>query len=81
MDYSENQVFPTEDFVPLATALQDAQASGRGAVVRTSHVTVENLVWGVPAGINTTVRSANRRRAHRRPRSPYGCSALPECSH
>ena len=70
MDYSENQVFPTEDFVPLATALQDAQASGRGAVVRMSHVTVENLVWGVPAGISTTVRSANR--AHRRPRSAYG---------
>jgi len=45
-----NQVFPQEDFTPLAVALQAAQASGTGAVAKVSLTTVENQLMGVPGG-------------------------------
>lgn len=54
-DYRGNQVFAKEDFTPLAVALQDSQAQGCGAVASVSLTTVENKLWGIPAGIRTQV--------------------------
>lgn len=50
-----NQVFPTEDFAPLVAKLQESDASGSGAVARTTLTTVVNGWWGVPAGLQVEV--------------------------
>jgi len=55
IDYSADQVFATADFVPFAQQLQAAQMRGGGVVVTTTHVTVANVRWGLPAGIVANV--------------------------
>ena len=55
IDYTADQVFATADFVPLAQRLQAAQMAGGGVVVTTTHVTVANARWGLPAGIVANV--------------------------
>jgi hypothetical protein len=46
-------VFAQEDYAPLITAMQAAQAKGKGIVVTQVLQTVENTWWGIPA--NRTV--------------------------
>ena len=55
IDYTADQVFAAADFVPLAQRLQAAQMAGGGVVVTTTHVTVANARWGLPAGIVANV--------------------------
>ena len=54
-EVSQSQVFPAEDWVPLAQQLQQAQTAGHGIVVTTQHTTVNNEFYGIPAGKNITV--------------------------
>jgi hypothetical protein len=56
-DYTANQVFRSEDFAPVAVALQEAQASGRIPITRRELVTVDNEHWGIKSGFacNLTV--------------------------
>lgn len=54
-DLHRNQIFAKEDFVHVVVELQTSQAAGRGAVAQTTHKTVENAFWGVPAGIEVMV--------------------------
>jgi hypothetical protein len=53
--FQRNAVFPPEDLVRVACALQDAAATGAGAVVTMRHVTVANPWFGIPAGHACTV--------------------------
>jgi len=55
VDYTADQVFAAADFVPLAQRLQAAQMAGGGVVVTSTHVTVANARWGLPAGIVANV--------------------------
>lgn len=52
---ARNHFFPTADFYKLATALQAAQAAGNGIVTTTSHVTVANAFYGIPAGFHVNI--------------------------
>jgi hypothetical protein len=54
-DLSFNQVWGQENWVPLVTALQAAQAKGTGVVVTMPLTTIQNDRWGIPAGIETEV--------------------------
>ena len=54
-DLSFNQVWGNEMWVPLVTALQEAQAKGSGVIVTMNLTTIENTRWGIPAGIETEV--------------------------
>ena len=54
-DYSHNQVFSTDAFVPTVAALQDAQANGTGAIITVSHTTVANKRWAIEAGFQVNV--------------------------
>lgn len=54
-DLSFNQVWGQENWVPLVTALQAAQAKGTGVVVTMPLTTIRNDRWGIPAGIETEV--------------------------
>mmetsp|Transcript_14616 Transcript_14616/g.49504 ORF Transcript_14616/g.49504 Transcript_14616/m.49504 type:complete len:565 (+) Transcript_14616:92-1786(+) len=54
-DLTQNQVFPTEEFAPLVRRMQDAQAAGRGIVVRSELETVANDWWGIAAGQRVNV--------------------------
>ena len=54
-DLSHNQVWPTEDWPTVITALQEAQASGNGVIATLNLTTVENTFWGIPSGISTQV--------------------------
>jgi hypothetical protein len=54
-DITKNQYFPTEDWVPVATALQAAQAEGNGIIHTVNLTTVDNSWWGIPAGFTTQV--------------------------
>lgn len=54
-DLHRNQVFAKEDFSRVVSALQAAQATGRGAVATTRLTTVANIWHGVEAGITTDV--------------------------
>lgn len=49
-DLSRSQFFSSEDWVPLAQALQAAQQKGTGIVVTRQLRTVENAFFGVEAG-------------------------------
>lgn len=55
-DTHRNQIFAKADFAQVAVDLQDAQATGRGAVASSTHVTVQNDFWNVEAGqiVNVT---------------------------
>jgi len=54
-NFSHNQVFPRYELPRIVDAMQNAQALGRGIVVRSKLRTVENSFWGVRAGIEVTV--------------------------
>ena len=53
--FQRNAVFPLSDLARVAGALQDAAATGTGAVVTLRHVTVENSWFGIPAGHEVSV--------------------------
>ncbi len=54
-DLVNSQVFETNEFVPLAVALQKAQAEGNGLVVNMTHTTVDNYHYGVVGGRKVNV--------------------------
>jgi len=54
-DLSRDQVFSTKDFPTVVSALQKAQAKGKGVVATTELVTVENTWTGLKAGIRCNV--------------------------
>ena len=54
-DLTKSQVFPADDWVPLALALQDAQQRGSGIITTTQHTTVSNEFYGIPAGRNVQI--------------------------
>ena len=49
-DLEGSQVFSYDEWVPLAKAMQEKQAEGRGIVVSTQHTTVSNTKYGISAG-------------------------------
>jgi hypothetical protein len=55
LEYEKNQVFSSVYFAPVVTALQQAQANGKGMFTTFNLTTVENTWWGVPAGLNFDV--------------------------
>ncbi|GBG24211.1 Hypothetical Protein FCC1311_004292 [Hondaea fermentalgiana] len=50
-----NQVFPRFQLVALIDQMQQAQAKGRGIVVRQALRTIENTYWGIGAGHDVNV--------------------------
>lgn len=54
-DLSRSQFFPTEEWVPLAQAMQAAQAAGTGIISTTALRTVANDFYGIPAGLDVEV--------------------------
>lgn len=54
-EYEMNQVFAKSDYAPVVTALQAAQAEGKGIFATFNLVTIENAWWGIPAGITTQI--------------------------
>lgn len=52
---SNNQIFQSADFAEVATALQDAQAQGAGAIATTPLQTVANDWWGIKAGMQLNI--------------------------
>eukprot|EP00286_Rhodomonas_abbreviata_P019853 CAMPEP_0181311752 /NCGR_PEP_ID=MMETSP1101-20121128/13316_1 /TAXON_ID=46948 /ORGANISM="Rhodomonas abbreviata, Strain Caron Lab Isolate" /LENGTH=576 /DNA_ID=CAMNT_0023418527 /DNA_START=26 /DNA_END=1756 /DNA_ORIENTATION=- len=50
-DIGKNQVFATEDYAVVVQGLQAAQQEGSGIIATFNLTTVENLWWGVPAGL------------------------------
>jgi len=54
-NYTRNQVFNESDFAIVINKLQDAQATGNGAVATTTLTTVENKFWGIPSGFQVTL--------------------------
>ena len=54
-DFSKDQFFSTDEWVPFVTELQAAQQAGNGIIVRKSLRTVRNDWWGVPAGLEVEV--------------------------
>jgi hypothetical protein len=55
-DLSHSQFFSSDDWLPLANALQAAQAEGRGIIHTSELTTVENKLYGIDAGwvVNVT---------------------------
>jgi hypothetical protein len=49
-DFSKDQFFSTDEWVPFVTELQAAQQTGNGIIVSKTLRTVQNDWWGVPAG-------------------------------
>lgn len=54
-DLSHNQVWSTDDWPVVITALQESQAKGNGVIATFNLTTVENKFWGIPSGIVTQV--------------------------
>jgi hypothetical protein len=54
-DLNNSQVFGSEQWLPFATGLQDAQAVGNGNVLSMQHTTVKNEKYGIEAGMEVTV--------------------------
>jgi hypothetical protein len=54
-DFSKDQFFSTDAWIPFVTELQAAQQSGNGIVVTKTLTTVQNDWWGVPAGVEAEV--------------------------
>lgn len=50
-----NQIFPTEDFSPLAEALIAADGRGKGILVNVTLTTIENQFMGIAAGITVDI--------------------------
>jgi len=50
-----NQVFATADYAGVVKGLQAAQAAGNGIIYRTTLTTVQNLWWGVTAGVEVDI--------------------------
>lgn len=53
-NYRSCQVFRSDDFATFASRLQDAQASGKGAVLTTKLRTVANQ-WSIPPGFHVQI--------------------------
>lgn len=49
-DLENSQVFDSDEWVPMAKALQAAQATGNGIVVSLNHTTVRNDKYGIQPG-------------------------------
>ncbi|RYG99274.1 hypothetical protein EON65_50430 [archaeon] len=54
-EYEKNQVFSTSDYAKVVSALQAAQAEGKGIVATFNLTTVENLWWGVRGGMQVQI--------------------------
>ena len=54
-DEHRDQIFAKSDFVRVAMQMQASQAEGHGIVTTTALKTVENLWWGIPAGLELNV--------------------------
>jgi len=54
-DLSRNQMWSADDWAPVASELQEAQAQGNGIIVTKSLTTIENAWWGIPAGITSEI--------------------------
>lgn len=50
-----SHVFPQEDWLPLITEMQAAQASGQGIVVAMNHTTISNRKYGISGGRSVAV--------------------------
>merc|ERR1712216_725847 len=55
MGYNNTMVFPRETFPGVVAALQDSEASGKGAVTTVELTTVQNDRFGIQAGINAKI--------------------------
>ena len=53
--FTRDQAFPPSDFPRLIEGWQQAQASGRSAIVTLQHTTVSNPWWGLEAGMRVNV--------------------------
>lgn len=53
--YSKNQVFSSEECLPLLCALQTELLAGRSPVVAREHMVLPNSWWGIKGGWNVTV--------------------------
>jgi len=51
IDNRKNQVFSSDDFPRVAAEMQAAKARGKGIIGTFDLTTVENLWWGIPAGL------------------------------
>lgn len=54
-EYEMNQVFDRKDYPMVISALQAAQATGKGIFATFNLTTIENRWWGIPAGITTEI--------------------------
>lgn len=54
-DFTKDQFFSTSEWIPFVTELQAAQQAGNGIVVTKKLTTVENVWWGIPAGLEVEV--------------------------
>lgn len=54
-EYEMNQVFRSEDYAVVVSALQAAQAKGTGIVAKFNLTTVENKWRGIPAGFQVQI--------------------------
>jgi hypothetical protein len=50
-EQERNQVFANEDYATVITALQTAQQIGNGIFATLNLTTIENVWWGIPAGL------------------------------
>ncbi|CAE7582821.1 unnamed protein product, partial [Symbiodinium microadriaticum] len=55
VDFTNSHVFELDEWVPMAKALQAAQAAGTGNVASMQHTTVYNKKYGIPAGRKVNV--------------------------
>jgi hypothetical protein len=50
-----NQIFASEDFVPIVQGLQSQVNAGNAAVFTSTLTTIENTFMGIPAGLEVTI--------------------------
>jgi len=53
--YKNNQVFSRTDYIKVIKGFQEALKNGKPIVFTSSMTTVENLWWGIPAGIEADI--------------------------
>jgi hypothetical protein len=55
VEYNRDQVFSTDQWPVVISALQASQLSGRGTLASFNLTTIENSWWGIPAGITVDI--------------------------
>ena len=54
-DFSKDQFFDKNQWIPFVTDMQAAQQAGNGIIVTRNLTTVRNDWWGIPAGVTSEV--------------------------